>query len=145
MVKVEEAARPTTTMDDAVHPRKRKIKMKEPESEPPLVSLVDQPMNNCYETFLNIRKQVSLVEYGMPNSWLCSVSASIFSLILFCSGWVFGSIPLYFYSSLMVLQVVYCSMTTPCAPEKVENYLLNNIFNNLYFVPMLITVTKCFW
>ncbi|KAK8405825.1 hypothetical protein O3P69_001947 [Scylla paramamosain] len=57
-VKVEESARPTTTMDDAVHPRKRKLKMKEPECDPPAVSLVDQPMTNCYETFLNIRKQI---------------------------------------------------------------------------------------
>ncbi|XP_069960646.1 uncharacterized protein [Cherax quadricarinatus] len=57
-VKVEESARPTTNMDDAVHPRKRKIKMKEPEVESPVVSLVDQPMSNCYETFLSIRKQI---------------------------------------------------------------------------------------
>ncbi|KAG7156976.1 Ankyrin repeat domain-containing protein 12-like [Homarus americanus] len=57
-VKVEESSRPTTSMDDAVHPRKRKLKMKEPEAEPPIVSLVDQPMSNCYETFLNIRKQI---------------------------------------------------------------------------------------
>nr|XP_053654025.1 uncharacterized protein LOC128703410 [Cherax quadricarinatus] len=59
-VKVEESARPTTNMDDAVHPRKRKIKMKEPEVESPVVSLVDQPMSNCYETFLSIRKQVGV-------------------------------------------------------------------------------------
>ena len=57
-IKLEESARPTTTMDDAVHPRKKKPKMKEPECEPPPISLVDQPMTNCYETFLNIRKQV---------------------------------------------------------------------------------------
>ena len=50
---------PFASPDDAVHPRKRKIKMKEPETEPPMVSLVDQPISNCYETFLKIRKQVN--------------------------------------------------------------------------------------
>lgn len=57
-VKVEEPTVSFVSPDDAVHPRKRKIKMKEPEAEPPMVSLVDQPVSNCYETFLKIRKQI---------------------------------------------------------------------------------------
>ncbi|KAK7069322.1 ankyrin repeat [Halocaridina rubra] len=57
-IKVEEPTVSFASPDDAVHPRKRKIKMKEPETEPPMVSLVDQPINNCYETFLKIRKQI---------------------------------------------------------------------------------------
>ncbi|XP_068216276.1 uncharacterized protein [Palaemon carinicauda] len=58
-IKVEEPTVSFASPDDAVHPRKRKLgKMKEPESEPPMVSLVDQPISNCYETFLKIRKQI---------------------------------------------------------------------------------------
>lgn len=56
-VKVEESTI-SSTSPDAVHPRKRKIRMKETEPEAPPVSLVDQPISNCYETFLKIRKQI---------------------------------------------------------------------------------------
>lgn len=48
------------THSDVVHPRKRKIKMKEPEMESTLpVTVPEQPVTNCYEMFLKIRKQVS--------------------------------------------------------------------------------------
>ncbi|XP_042868936.1 ankyrin repeat domain-containing protein 11-like isoform X3 [Penaeus japonicus] len=56
-VKVEESTI-SSTSPDAVHPRKRKIRLKEAEPEAPPASLVDQPISNCYETFLKIRKQI---------------------------------------------------------------------------------------
>ncbi|XP_064097772.1 ankyrin repeat domain-containing protein 11-like isoform X3 [Macrobrachium nipponense] len=60
-IKVEEPTVSFASPDDAVHPRKRKLVnkiIKDSDAEPPMVSLVDQPISNCYETFLKIRKQI---------------------------------------------------------------------------------------
>ncbi|KAB7496215.1 Ankyrin repeat domain-containing protein 12, partial [Armadillidium nasatum] len=58
-VKSEVKSEEQMTPSDVVHPRKRKLKMKEPEMENPLpVTAPEQPVTNCYEMFLKIRKQV---------------------------------------------------------------------------------------
>lgn len=57
---------PVVPADHIIHPRKRKIKIKEAEIEsvkrdqrdPVTATATDQPATNCYETFLKIRKQI---------------------------------------------------------------------------------------
>lgn len=57
---------PVAPADHIIHPRKRKIKIKEAECEtvkrdqrdPVTTTTTDQPATNCYETFLKIRKQI---------------------------------------------------------------------------------------
>ncbi|CAL4171542.1 unnamed protein product, partial [Meganyctiphanes norvegica] len=62
-IKVESPPPPPVAPADIIHPRKRKIKIKEAEMEtvkrePASTSATDQPVTNCYETFLKIRKQI---------------------------------------------------------------------------------------
>ncbi|KAF2355808.1 Ankyrin repeat [Trinorchestia longiramus] len=47
-----------STSTESVHPRKRKINIKEEDSDPPPLPLSEQPLSNCYQMFLVIRKQI---------------------------------------------------------------------------------------
>merc|ERR1739838_673367 len=62
-IKVESPPPPPVAPADIIHPRKRKIKIKEAEMEnvkrePASATTTDQPVTNCYETFLRIRTQI---------------------------------------------------------------------------------------
>jgi hypothetical protein len=63
-----------------LHPRKRKLKPKEqpvltePHSEPPQPTSIDQQVTNCYQLFLNIRKQV----LHLPSFFLSSGVSQLF-------------------------------------------------------------------
>ena len=54
---------------EAVHPRKRKIKMKEPppEVEPPQETSSEHLTVNCFEMFQKIRKQVCFILFCCAN------------------------------------------------------------------------------
>lgn len=91
-VKSEEQMTPS----DVVHPRKRKLKMKEPEMENPLpVTAPEQPVTNCYEMFLKIRKQVS---YNFQKNFY--IIKYILSLSKTCVAFIFNT---YFMLSFKVL------------------------------------------
>lgn len=47
-----------SSSSESVHPRKRKLNIKEEEPEPALPSTPEQPLSNCYQMFMKIRKQV---------------------------------------------------------------------------------------